>query len=179
MKQSPLVRNLLNGLTFGAVIGVGLYLFHSPAEYTTREHLISLFVAAVMALLTGVILGLIFHLAETLRMRRFNGFRAELKSRGELLREEKATRSLRGVGVGGHLFLTDSALVFRPFRSDGEECVLDRSLIETVQITDPRRCMITVTLKDGGRETFTVTDPREWFDLLGQEDAASPDSQVE
>ena len=172
MKKNPFVHNLLNGLCFGAVVGVGLYLFNSPAEYTLREHLFSLLAAAIVGLFTGVVLGLIFYAWESYQFRKFSAFREALKAEGELILEEKVTRLYNGANRSGHLFLTDRALVFQSSRQGDMGCTLRRDAIASVQISDPRRCQITVTMADGMEETFTVVDPRAWFDLLGEDSAA-------
>ena len=170
LKKHPFVQSLVSGLTLGAVVGVGLYLFNSPAEFTMKEHLMSLLAAAIMALISGVFLGCVFYLIEYLRAKRFDAYRQELKVHGELVLEERASRLILDKACSGRLFLTDRLLVFRPSRDGDEECVLSLSDIATVQITDPRRCHLTVTMNSELRETFVVIDPREWFDLLGKEE---------
>ena len=170
LRNHPFVQSLLSGLTLGAVIGVGLYLFNSPAEFSLKEHLVSLFVSAVMALVWGFILGCVFFLVEYFRAKKFDAYRLELKAHGNLVLEEKASRLILDKGCPGRLFLTDRLLVFRSSRDGEEECVLPLSDIVSVQITDPRRCHLTVTMNSERRETFVVVDPRMWFDLLGKED---------
>jgi len=40
--------------------------------------------------------------------------------------------------------------------------------LASVQISDPRRCYVTVTDREGREETFSAVDPRAWFDFLGE-----------
>lgn len=168
MKNKVLTQSMLSGLTLGAVIGVGLFLFNSPDSFTWHERLMSLLAAAIMALFSGVVLGAVFYLLERSRARKFDAFREELKESGTLLLEERGARIVDGRGRSGRMFLTDRALVFRASAAGEEGFDFLRSDLASVQISDPRRCYVTVADNSGREETFSVVDPREWFDLLGE-----------
>lgn len=175
-KHGIFYQSMLNGLTFGAIVGVGLFLFNSMGDKNLKERLITLAAAAIAALIGGVLLGLVLYLYEYLRGRKFEALRAELSEQGELLAEEKASRIENGRRISGRLFLTDTAVLFRPNSDSGEQDRMLRAEISHVQITDPRLCHITLT-SAGKEATYAVPDPRTWFDLLGETDAPSADPE--
>lgn len=167
MKKSPLLQSLGSGLTIGAVIGVGLFLFNSPDSFTLRERMMSLLAAAIVGVLSGVFLGFLFYLIERVRASRFNSLREKLAADGPILVEEKCSRYVDGRRFSGRLFLTEKTITFRAPREADGAFSFERESVSSVQIADPRRCVILITFADGTEELLSVVDPRMWFDLLG------------
>ena len=171
--KKPFFQSMGSGLTLGAVVGVGVFLFSTPSDRPWQERLLSLLVAAVVALSVGVFLGLIFYMTERARAGKFDAFRAELSAGENLRHEESASLFLQGKNRSGRLFLTDASLIFRTYREGSLCCNIPLSSIQSVEVSDPRLCRITVSSEDG-RWTFSVADPRFWFEILGKssEDAS-------
>lgn len=168
MKSKLFAHSFASGMTYGAVLGVFLFIINTPSDATFTEVLKLLFVALICAVISGVFLSLLILLVEHLRSKRFDGFRAELRESGRELRvEDKASRLLDGKQVHGRLFLTEETLLFRPSSKDVGCLEIALKEISSVEITDPRRCQVTVSLSSLEAETFTVTDPVAWFHLLG------------
>ena len=173
-KKNPLLQSLASGLTLGAVIGVGLFLFNSPDSFTFRERMMSLLAAAIVGVLSGVFLGFLFYLIERVRASRFNALREKLAADSPILAEEKCSRHVDGKRCAGRLFLTEKTLTFRASREAEGGFSLDRAAVSSVQIVDPRRCVILITFAKGTEELFSVVDPRMWFDLLGVPESETP-----
>lgn len=179
MKKNPLLQCLGSGLTIGAVIGVGLFLFNSPDSFTFRERMMSLLAAAIVGVLSGVFLGFLFFFVERIRASRFNALREKLSADGPILVEEKCSRYVDGRRCPGRLFLTEKTLTFRTSRESEGGFSFDRDAVSSVQIVDPRRCVILLTSSDGKEELLSVVDPRMWFDLLGTSDSESKKEETE
>lgn len=157
-----------SGFTYGAILGVFLFIANTPAEASFLEVLKILLVAAVCAAVAGLGFSLLLFLYEQFRSRRFDPFRKELSAKGSLVLEDPAKRIFNGKQVSGWLFLTESELYFKSSAMDGvADCVLSVDEISSVEITDPRRCYVTVTMTSLAAETFAVTDPLPWFHSLG------------
>lgn len=155
-----------SGLTYGALIGMFLFLVNTPANATLFETLKLLFVAVICALVSGLFLSLVIYFFDMLRFKRFASFRQELSEKDPILLEDNVSRLLDGKQVAGRLFLTSSVLVFKPYGRTEDRSILTQD-VSSVEITDPRRCRITVNTASMEAETFAVPDPLLWFNTLG------------
>ena len=165
--KKKLMHFLGSGMTYGAVIGMLLFLMNTPAEANLILTLKTLLAAAITAAVAGLILALAFWCWDWYRARRFSEFRGTLGDTVKL--EDSAARLLSGKKVRGRLFLTEDALYFKVSGEDKEkELTLAVDSVVSVEVTDPRRCHVTLTLPEDGSETFAVTDPLEWFSALGK-----------
>lgn len=167
MKKSPFLRSLGSGFTYGAVIGVFLFIVNTPADATFLEVLKLLLVAVICAVISGVILTLFVFLTDLIRDKKYDAVRTHIRKTEEIREEDRGARLLSGKSVRGMLFLTDQHLFFQSSDTSETPYCIAREHITSVEITDPRRCEITVVLQSMEVETFSMSDPRRWFDLLG------------
>lgn len=87
-----------------------------------------------------------------------------------LLKQGPANHFLRGEGVGGFLFLSDSRLLFRPHRYNIQK---NERSIPLTTIEDVQPCMRGLVIPNGlrvvtteGDERFVVQDRRSWVKAI-------------
>ena len=163
MKKRSL-RIVSSGFTYGAVIGMLLFLVNTPPDSVLPQTLKILLVAAICAVISGIVITGFLFLAEFIRLKKYASCRAELTEETVLL-EDSARRLLGETMVKGQLFLTSQCLVF--CSKEKELRRISLSEISQVQITDPKRGQITVTTDSMESEVYGVYDALTWFNVIG------------
>jgi hypothetical protein len=163
MKKRNL-RIISSGFTYGAVIGMLLFLVNTPPDSVLPQTLKILLVAAICAVVSGIVITGILFLAEFIRVKKYASCRSELTEETVLL-EDSARRLVGETMVKGQLFLTSKSLVFCSSQKQTRKISL--SEISQVQITDPKKGQITVTTDSEESEVYTVYDALTWFNAIG------------
>ncbi len=164
MKKRNL-RIVSSGFSYGAVVGMLLFLINTPPDSVFPQTLKILLVAAICALVSGVVITGILFLLEIFRAKPFTPCRAELSEEGEILLEDSASRLVDGKMVKGWLFLTKNSLSF--YTSQKELRRIALTDISEVQITDPKKGQITLSTTAMESEVFAVSDALAWFNAVG------------
>ncbi len=164
MKKRTL-RTIGSGFTYGALVGMILFLFNTPADAVFPQTLKILLVSVIFALISGVLFTLILFLADLIRSKKYDPYRQELAAEGTILAEDFARRLLGNKLVPGWLFLTETSLSF--YSAQKELRRISTEDITSVEITDPKRGQITVSMASMEVETFTVSDALIWFHAIG------------
>ncbi len=164
MKKRNL-RIISSGFTYGAVIGMLLFLVNTPPDSVLPQTLKILLVAAICAVVSGIVITGILFLLEIFRAKKYASCRAELTEESILL-EDAARRLVRENLVKGQLFLTSKNLVFCSGQKEIRRISL--SEIAQVQITDPKKGQITVTTDSTESEVYAVYDALTWFNAIGE-----------
>ncbi len=163
MKKRNL-RIISSGFSYGAVIGMLLFLINTPPDSVLLQTLKTLLVAAICALVSGIAITGILFLVEFFRAKTYAPYRAELAGDGEILLEDSASRILEDRTVKGWLFLTPKSLAF--FSSQNQPWRIDLSDISEIQISDAKKGQITVSTATQS-EIFSVSDALAWFNAVG------------
>ncbi len=181
MKKRTL-RTIGSGFTYGALFGMILFLLNTPADAVFLQTLKILLISVICAVVSGIAFTAILFLAEFIRSKKYNPYRKELEAGGKILIEDFARRLLGDKLVSGWLFLTEKSLSFHSGK-DEIRCIPNED-ISAVEITDPKRGQITVSMVNLEVETFTVSDALAWFNAIGgvkpsecPEEPSSPDGE--
>lgn len=164
MKKKTL-RIIGSGYSYGALIGMILFLFNTPADSVFLQTLKILLVAVICAAVSGTVITGVLFLLEFFRAKTYDPYRQELKAEGDMILEDSARRLVSDKMVKGWLFLTPSSLTFYDTAKQVRKIVV--SEIESVQITDPKAGNIAVVTVSGASEIFSVPDALAWFNAIG------------
>ncbi|MBQ1272101.1 MAG: hypothetical protein IIY12_01215, partial [Clostridia bacterium] len=159
------LRIIGSGYSYGALIGMILFLFNTPAESVFLQTLKILLVAAICAAVSGTVITGILFLLEHFRSKAYDPCRQELKAEGEMILEDAVKRLVSDKMVKGWLFLTPSSLTFYDGAKQASKIAV--SEIESVQIIDPKAGNISVATVAGASEVFSVGDALAWFNAIG------------
>lgn len=159
------LRIISSGFTYGAMIGMLLFLINTPPDSVLPQTLKILLVATICALVSGIVITGILFLVELIRSKIYDPYRAKLASEGEILLEDSARRLLSETMVKGWLFLTPQSLSFYTSGKELRRIVV--ADITSVQITDPKKGQITVSTSAMESEVFVVSDALAWFNAIG------------
>ncbi len=159
------LKLISSGFTYGAMVGMLLFLVNTPPDSVFPQTLKILLVAAICGVVSGIFFTGVLFLWDVIRSKTYDPYRKELSSEGEILLEDGAKRLLFDGFVRGWLFLTSQTISF--FDSKKECRRISVADVESVQITDPKRNQITVTTLSGGSEVFFVSDALAWFNAIG------------
>lgn len=163
--KKRLLKALTSGFTYGAMVGMFLFLVNTPPDSVLPQTLKILLVAAICGVVAGIFFTALLLILDAIHAKTFDPYRKELASEGEILLEDSAKRLTADRLVRGWLFLTKESLSF--YHAKGESRRLAVSEIDTVQITDPKRNQVTVTASSGESEVFVVSDALAWFHTIG------------
>lgn len=164
MKKRNL-RIISSGFSYGAAIGMLLFLINTPPDSVLPQTLKILLVAVICAVVSGVVITGVLFLIEIFRAKTYAPFRAELSEEGEILLEDSASRLVGDRMVKGWLFLTPKALSF--YGSQKELRRIALSELSEIQITDPKKGQITISTSSMESEVFAVADALAWFNAVG------------
>jgi hypothetical protein len=159
------LKTLSSGFTYGAMVGMLLFLVNTPPDSVLPQTLKILLVAAICGIVSGIFFTALLLILDLIRSKTYDPYRKELASEGEILLEDSSKRLLSDRFVRGWMFLTQQSLTFYDAKKECRR--LPVSEIDTVQITDPKRNQITVTALSGEAEVFTVSDALAWFNAIG------------
>ena len=164
MKKRSL-KIISSGFTYGAMVGMLLFLINTPADSVLPQTLKILLVAAVCAVVSGIFFTAVLFLLELYRSKTYAPFRQQLASEGEIVLEDSAKRLFADRLVRGWLFLTPVSLTFCDSKKEMHRIPVED--IDSVQITDPKRNQITITLTSAQTEVLLVSDALSWFNAIG------------
>ena len=142
-----------------------LFLVNTPPDTVFPQTLKILLVAAICAVVSGIVITAVLFLVEAVRSKTYAPYRATLVNEGALLLEDTARRRVGDRNVKGRLFLTEQSLSF--FASPTEVRRIPVSEILQVNISDAKRGEVTVGTTSMEYEVFSVSDARCWFDAIG------------
>jgi hypothetical protein len=159
------LRIISSGFSYGAVIGMLLFLINTPPDSVLPQTLKILLVAVICALVSGIVITGVLFLVEFFRAKIYAPYRTELATEGEILLEDTASRLVNDTLVKGWLFLTPKTLAF--FSSQKEQRRIPVSDISEIQISDAKKGQITVSTTSMESEVFSVSDALAWFNAVG------------
>ncbi len=159
------IRIISSGFTYGAMIGMLLFLINTPPDSVLPQTLKILLIAALCALVSGIVITGILFLTEWIRAKTYDPYRAELAQEGKILLEDSARRLLSDRMIKGWLFLTPRSLSFYTSQKELRRIAVED--IASVQISDPKKGQITVRTEAQESEVFTVSDALAWFNAIG------------
>ena len=164
--KKRVLRTVGSGFTYGAVVGVFLFLMNTPPDANFMYTLKVLLAAAIVTAVCGIVFSGILLIADRIRAKKFDPFRKELEGAEPILLEDYVRRTVGEKEIRGFLFLTGKHLYFKSKTASADR-ILSLADVESVQISDPKKCRITVTLTSGETDIFTVSDPLPWFHQIG------------
>lgn len=164
MKKRNL-RIISSGFSYGAVVGMLLFLINTPPDSVFPQTLKIFLVAVICALISGVAITGVLFLIEIFRAKTYAPCRAELSAEGEILLEDSASRLVGDRMVKGWLFLTQNSLSF--YTSQKELRCIPLSDIRGIQISDPKKGHISLSTAAMESEVFAVSDALAWFNAVG------------
>ncbi len=163
--KKRVLKTISSGFTYGAMVGMFLFLLNTPPDSVLPQTLKILLVSAICAVVSGIVITGVLFLVEGIRAKTYDPYRKQLALEGEILLEDGAKRLVSDRWVRGWLFLTSQSLSF--YNQEKELRRLSAEEISSVQITDPKHNQITVTAGDASSEVFTVSDALAWFEAIG------------
>ncbi len=173
--KKKILNHIGSGFTYGAVVGMLLFLFNTPSDAVFKDTMNVLLISAACAVVCGMIFTGMLFLADRIRAKRYDPYRQELSAEGTILLDDSARRLVMDKLVPGWLFLTEQSLSF--FSSQKELRRIPMEEISSVAITDPKRGQITLSMTTMEVETFAVSDALAWFQAVGDLQKNEPSAQ--
>ena len=164
MKKRSL-KIISSGFSYGAIVGMLLFIVNTPADSVLPQTLKILLIAAICGVVSGIFFTVVLFLLEIFNAKTYAPFRQQLASEGDIVLEDFAKRLVSDRLVRGWLFLTPAALTFCDSKKEMHRIPAEE--IDSVQITDPKRNQITVTMTTSQTEVLLVSDALSWFNAIG------------